>query len=1626
MNFQAQSTVRVPETRIPSSAVPFHEYNPVQYTERSLQIDAMDMMKTFAESLHLSRLPAPEPTVFSGDPLKFPAWKASFAALIDARNIAPIERIHYLRKYLSGEAKEVVEGTFFFDTEDAYEKAKEILEDRYGNAFMVSEAFRDKLHEWPKIPPKDGPALRKFSDFLRQCLIAMSHVHELDILNDCRENRKLLEKLPDWLVQRWSRIVADSKRYPLFETFVKFLTKEADIACNPITSLSQTVKDSSSRFKKRPTANTLASNTSSSERNEAKKPERNESNRHCHMCQMKNHSLESCGHFKRKTPIERRDFLLKNGLCFGCLSRGHLSKDCHQKSICEICEKKHPSCMHGDYEALHPQTQSGGIRKPSRSEDKRESSSTADQAISRRTRTEDDGSKTSMIVPVWLSSKCSPSKEELVYALLDSQSDTTFVLEDTGNKISNNYESTKLKISTMTSTSVVNCERYSDLQVRGLNSPTRISLPVTYSRQFIPAHRSHIPTKETARRWPHLKQLETELPTMQDCDVGLLIGYNCPQALAPKNFIRGNENEPFAQQTDLGWSIVGHTSSTEVNEETSISHRIVAMNIPDELIFKDSPDVVRYVFRAQTKEEASAIIPLLEADFPERKYEDKTMSQEDIQFLNIMKTEVHQNDEGFYEMPLPFKNGKPNLPNNKNAANRRLHQLKRRFKDEKYFNDYKDFLEKIIQLGDAEEVHECTEPSQAWYVPHHGVYHPKKPNKIRVVFDCSAKHNGLSLNDHLLQGPDLMNSLVGVLVRFREAPIAFMGDVERMFHQFRVNPEDRDYLRFLWWKDADLSTDPVAYRMKVHLFGAVSSPGCANFGLKKLASDNMELFSPEVCNFLANDFYVDDGLRSCKTVAEAIKLIQEARTLCSKGNLRLHKFVSNSPEVMQSIPESERATDIKTLDMNFDDSPVERALGIQWCIENDLLQFKLVVNEKPMTRRGILSTVASVYDPLGCLAPFVLLGKQLLQQMCKESRSWDEPLSEELRPKWEQWLSNIPMLAHIRIRRCFIPENFGKVTRREMHHFSDASFQGYGQCSYLRQINEKNEVHCSLIIGKARVTPLRAITMPRLELTAAVVSAKISDMLRAEMKPVDDEYFWTDSKVVLGYINNNSRRFHVFVANRIQRIHDSSKPKQWHYVNTADNPADHASRGMLAEELHKSNWYIGPTFLWKNTLPEPNPVELETPTDDPEVKKVIVNTTNAIPCESENPILRRLERFSSWNSAIRAIAVLKRLATGGRSRKTSVEDMQQAKMFILKLLQNKFYSKEIKILRDQEKTLQQSSSLYKLHPFLDVNGILRVGGRLVRSSLHDDVKHPIILPKEGHILQLIIRHHHERIAHQGRGLTVGQIRASGYWIVSCSKVVSSYLYHCVTCRKERGNLQTQKMADLPEVRLEPSPPFTHCGIDCFGPFIIKEGRKELKRYGLLITCMASRAVHVETLDDMSTDAFINGLRCVMALRGSIRSIRCDQGSNFVGAINELNKATGEMEHKIREYLTTQRCDFLLNSPHSSHMGGVWERHIRTIRSVLTSMLNQHSLRLDTSTLRTFLYEAMAIVNSRPLSVENLHDPSGPEPLTPNHLLTLKSQVLLPPPGDFVEEDVYARKRWRKVQYLANEFWSRWR
>ena len=555
--------------------------------------------------------------------------------------------------------------------------------------------------------------------------------------------------------------------------------------------------------------------------------------------------------------------------------------------------------------------------------------------------------------------------------------------------------------------------------------------------------------------------------------------------------------------------------------------------------------------------------------------------------------------------------------------------------------------------------------------------------------------------------------------------------------------------------------------------------------------------------------------------------------------------------------------------------PVQRSLGTYWCIKSDTIGFRIELRDKPATCRRILSTISSVYDPLGAVSPVILVGKQILQALCRQNVSWDDPIPEDILPLWEKWRTDLPLLEKLTFPRCLKPTDFGDPVQTEIHSFSDASDNGIGQISYLRMVNHRGEVHVSYILAKSRVAPLKPISIPRLELTAAVISVNVASMLKSELDIEDTQcYYYTDSEIVIGYINNDARRFHVYVGNRVQHIRDRSSPGDWFHVPGKENPADEASRGLTAKELLQSDrWFTGPKFLWQqDPLPQQlQPVHTLLPSDV-EVRKDSASTlatkVNEIETRQDPPGILEPERFnhfSSFNRVKRCIVRIQRAIERSRPNKQYnwrpqegpplVAELTKAEDVILRSLQHHHFQSEIKILskldgnddrfedsqnaRKRNSTVKSISNLYKLDPFLDKEGLLRVGGRLKNSTSPYKIKHPLLMPKSSHVTVLLVRQfHHGKQHHQGYGMTHNAIRQAGYYIINGRSMISHIIAKCVTCRKLRGRTQDQKMSDLPPERLTPSPPFTYTGMDVFGPFYIKEGRKELKRWGLIFTCLA--------------------------------------------------------------------------------------------------------------------------------------------------------------------------------------------
>ena len=521
--------------------------------------------------------------------------------------------------------------------------------------------------------------------------------------------------------------------------------------------------------------------------------------------------------------------------------------------------------------------------------------------------------------------------------------------------------------------------------------------------------------------FPHLRDLN--FPQVHGATVTLIIGAYVPELFCTSNVRKRARGQPIAVQTLLGWSLLGPSLSLSALSNCSVN------------------------FVTSDHSLHSQVSRLWDTDFGNQTsiFDILTLKEDRIAY-DIMNNSV-KIAVGHYQLPLPWKSGLE-LPTDSHVmAKRRLLSLKKRLTSNTVLcYKYVGVMETYSSKGYSRRVpyNLLVTNNAKWYLPHHPVLHPRKPNKVRVVFDCAEKLKGISINDALYQGPVLINSLVEVLIRFRENPIALVADIEQMFHQIKVDSIDCDALRFLWWPSGNLTEPPVTYQMLVHLFGDTSSPSCAAFSLRQTAYDYGNKFDSSIANFVWQNFYVDDCLCSVSSIIEGIKVAKQLPALLRYGGFRLTKWLSNNEQVLQSIPATERASSVQQHELDGDVK--ERVLGVYWNVQDDEFGFNVSLPERPSTRRGILSAVCSLYDPLGLVAPVILEPKIMLQSECKQGLGWDSEISAAEIQNWELWHNSLSGLSNLRIQRCIKPEAFDDVVQCKILHFSDALFVAYGSC----------------------------------------------------------------------------------------------------------------------------------------------------------------------------------------------------------------------------------------------------------------------------------------------------------------------------------------------------------------------------------------------------------------------------------------------------------------------------------------------------------------------------------------------------------------------------------------------------
>ncbi|XP_062393459.1 uncharacterized protein LOC134080863 [Sardina pilchardus] len=1137
-----------------------------------------------------------------------------------------------------------------------------------------------------------------------------------------------------------------------------------------------------------------------------------------------------------------------------CSSNRHLAKDCKTAIQCSECN----SGAH--VTALHPGPPSWTFNSPNAEHSGEEEEKTSLTVNSKCTDVCGDplsSRSCSKICLIEVHHKGQPNKAVKGYAILDDQSNRSLARSEFFDFFCLKSTESPYTLRTCAGVTEMSGRRATGFIAQSLDGTCSVSLPTLIECNHMPDDRSEIPTPEAAKHHSHLESIAHLIPPLDpDAQILFLLGRDILQVHKVREQHNGPRNAPYAQRLDLGWVVVGEVCLGGAHKPTTVSAyhtNILGNGRPsifrpclNHISLKESLNAERVSKTPLFPQYAPASHPshsrsstcestLGSTVFERTEDDDKTgPSIEDKLFIQIMDKEMFMDDMNSWVAPLPFRSPRSRLPNNKEQALSRLTSLCRMLsKKPKMKEHFVAFMEKIFNHHHAELAPPLQEREECWYLPTFGVYHPRKPDQIRVVFDSSARQHGVSLNDVLLTGPDLNNSLLGVLIRFRREPVAITADIEQMFHSFVVREDHRNFLRFLWFRDNDTSKDIVEYRMRVHVFGNSPSPAVAMYGLRRAALHGEAEFGANAKRFVQRDFYVDDGLKSLPSVAEAIDLLKATQDMLAISNLRLHKIASNSPAVMEAFPSDDYAKDLKDLDLQIDSPPIQRSLGLSWNLQNDTFTFRVANSDKPFTRRGVLATVNSLFDPLGLVAPITIRGKLLLRELTSTTVDWDAPLSTEKEAEWNAWRDSLQDLEQFETPRAYTVASLSNSVRKEVHVFADASIQAIAAVAYLKVTDSDGMCHVGFIMGKAKLAPLPNHTVPRLELCAAVLAVDVAELIVQELdyKP-DSLKFYTDSKVVLGYICNVTRRFYLYVSNRVQKIRKYTLPEQWHYVPTSLNPADVATRSVPAARLAETIWLTGPTFLQhpeSSHTPEEATFDLIHPESDVEVRSLITSCTKLKTTLGSH----RFERFSTWKSLVRATASLIHITQSFKHKESCrgwhhcaqplpADLWAQAKAVIIGCVQREAYQAEFTCL-EKGKEIPRNSPLRKLNPVLE-HGLLTIGGRLEHATLSTTEKHPLIIPGRSHIATLLTKHFHERVKHQGRLFTEASIRTEGFWIIGAERCINSNLRNCVICTKLRGKTAEQIMGDLPADRVSTEPPFTNVGLDVFGPWDVSTRR----------------------------------------------------------------------------------------------------------------------------------------------------------------------------------------------------------
>lgn len=1483
------------------------------------------------------KLPTIELPKYRGSHINWLEYKDTFESLIHSnKSINNIQKYHYLRASLEGEALKVIQSLEF--SSDNYTIAWEVLCKRFDNSRLLVHSHVKSIFEMENLTKESARALRNLIDTVNKHLRSLGTLGQPTEFWDTLLIYIITSKLDKSTAKEWEKYKIASEN-PSLEDMQTFLSSRADLLETlEVNHGIKATRDLNPRIHGRQTALTSSHTV-------------------CYNCK-DSHRIHKCEDFLKLSIPNRITKIRQLRLCQNCLCSGHNEGQC-RSGTCQKCKGRHNTLLHVNAESQitlcynNPQT-------------------------------------LVLLSTAKVTIRDSGGKKHLVTALLDSGSQSCFASE----KLCRLLDVKQSKINM----SVVGINK----GVSNINSKCRISI-FSHDDSFsdsldclvVPQITDDHPSFQfDITSWDipkHIRLANEKFNTPSE--IHLLIGASHFWNVIKKGKIVLGKDQPILQNTVFGYIVSG-----SINLPREVSHCHLSRN-------------------RSISNDLQKFWEIEEIDSP------GVLSPDDIKCEQGFVDSVTRSDDGRFIVGLPLKFPPSHLGDSKKNAIQRFLGMERRLLGNSAVRDqYVQFMSEYRDLGHMSESNECSEYS--YYLPHHSVLREDSlTTRLRIVFDGSAaSDSGWSLNDLQYVGPPILNDIIPILLRFRLHNFVVCSDVEKMYRQILVHEDNRSLQKIVWRFDPN---DPISvFTLNTVTYGTKSAPYLAMRCLRQLAA-NFKDENPVASDIIMSDFYVDDLITGFQSEDQAIRISKEISSILLSAGFPLRKWNSNSTKIVDAVRKEDDPINI----VNLGDDDHTKTLGLRWVTNSDTLTFKVarLCGYPTVTKRNILSDISRLFDPLGLVSPSILVSKIIIQKLWTLQLDWDTPIPEELTIQWLRFREQLPLLNELQIRRQSVCPDAQTV---ELHGFCDASILGYGSVLYLRSIDSSQGVHVHLLCAKTKVAPLKVLTIPRLELCGAVMLARLQEKVTKSLGLGDIRcYLHCDSQIVLSWIKTQTRLLQTFVGNRVAEIQQLTKADDWHYIASENNPADIASRGALPSTLVQSHmWWHGPSrlSLLDSTWDGDNTQDIPF-SELPETRK---QTMALVSVSSE---FLSFQSFSSLSRIKRVMSYVLRFVSNCRLRRDrrstgflTVRELSQGMQHLIRLSQLDNFSGEIETLQLNSQ-LNTKNKLLGLSPFLDSNGLLRVGGRLKNSYLRFESKHPLLLNGKHHLTRLIFEHYHRLYCHAAPQLLLSIVRRE-YWPTSGISIAKSVFHRCLTCFRNKPKSFMPKMADLPRERVTVMNPFTVTGIDYAGPFTLKDrkgkGCRYIKGYICLFICFASKAIHIEVVTELTTECFIAALRRFTARRGKPSRIFSDNGTNFVGAKRELHSLFGflkQSQSDIMKGCADEGIIWKFIPPNSPHFGGIWESNIKQVKSHLVRVMGETKLVYEE--FITVVIQIESVLNSRPLYPMS-SDPNDLQPLTPSHFLIGKPLITVPDPS-LKDVRIGRLSRFQLLQKINQDFWKSW-